>query len=94
MSRWNFQTLPCWSLQAQLMYPYSPAAYHAVVPKNSATFLAAFSRVMLFISTSTPMVCIFMASICSLVLSFMVFISFCLVLFPLRYVHITVMWGG
>ena len=39
------------------------------LPKNDS--LAAALRVMLFISTSTPMVCCFMASICLIVFSFM-----------------------
>jgi hypothetical protein len=48
------------------------------VPKNSAASLAAAWRVMLFISTSTPMVCFFISATWFFIFSFMVLTSvFC-----------------
>ena len=58
-------------------------ACQELVSKKVATSLAAFSLVMLFISTSTPMVCFFISAIWMVVFSFMVWTSF-RVCFPFR----------
>ena len=59
--------------RGEVWYPLRCAVYsYLPVPKKVAAVFAAFSRLMPYISTSTPMVWFFMASICALVLSFMV----------------------
>ena len=84
-SLWNFHSLPCASHALQVKYPFLLAVYsYRPVPKYSAAFCAAFWRVMLLPSISTPKVWFFMFSIWILVLSFMVLISFAFrfVVFP------------
>ena len=70
-SFWNFHSRPCASQADQVLYPLRPAVFSNLpVPKKSAATFAAFWRVMLFISTSTPMVWFFISAICLAVFSF------------------------
>ena len=88
-SFWNFHSRPCASQADHVLYPLRPAVFsYRWVPKYLAATFAAFSLVMLFISTSTPMVCFFISSICLATFSFIVesSVSFCV--FSLSVVHI------
>ena len=67
-SFWNFHSRPSLSQAEKVQYPLRPAVFSwRCVPKNSAAICAAFALVMLFISTSTPMVWFLMPSICTCV---------------------------
>src|SRR5699024_154486 len=80
---------PCASQADHVLYPLRPAVFsYRRVPKYLAATFAAFSLVMLFISTSTPIVCFFISSICLATFSFIVesSVSFCV--FSLSVVHI------
>ena len=99
-SFWNFHSLPCESHADQVQYPFLPAVFsYLFVPKKSAAILAAFSLVMWFISTSTPIVCSFILAICCAVFSFILvssakcFLS-CRWGFSLSVVHILPHYGA
>ena len=83
-SFWNFHSRPLSSQADQVQYPLRLAvSSYLPVPKKSAASFAAAGLVILFISTSTPMVCFFISATWFSVFCLIVVPPF-LVYFPFR----------
>ena len=83
-SFWNFHSRPLSSQADQVQYPLRLAvSSYLPVPKKLAASFAAADLVMLFISTSTPMVCFFISATWFSVL-WLIFVPSVLLCFPFR----------